>query len=82
MSLSEGALSPEKPESKSAYLFFDWKAKHFTKHNSKELIMFALPHHIDILRTLDGKSSNELLAQHCAISLHGTACLVNRLSIF
>lgn len=71
----EGALSPETPDSKSAYLFFDWKAKHFYKDSSKELITFALPHHVDIMRKLDGKSSNKMIG-HCMHSLHGRACLV------
>jgi hypothetical protein len=68
---SEGGLTPETPDSKSAYLFFDWKANGFTNDTSKELIAFALPHHVDILRRLDGQSSNEVIADHCMHSLHG-----------
>jgi len=73
----EGGLNPETPNEKSAYLFFDWAAKSFTKQDSasKDLIMYALPHHVDILRGMDGQSSNEVM-KHCAHSLHGSACLV------
>lgn len=74
----EGALTPDSPDSKSAYLFFDWAAKSFpSKKNveDKELIMFALPHHIDVLRQLDGESSNEVI-DHSAVSLHGIVKLV------
>ncbi|KAL3792976.1 hypothetical protein HJC23_010989 [Cyclotella cryptica] len=71
----EGGLTPETPDSKIAYLFFDWNAKDFTSKASKELIMFALPHHVDILRRLDGLSSNEIIG-HCKRTLHGNTCLV------
>jgi hypothetical protein len=75
----EGGLAPDRPDSKSAYLFFDWGAKSFFFNHqddpSNELIMFALPHHVDILRGLNGNSSNEVI-DHCIHSLHGNACLV------
>jgi len=78
----EGGLTPDAPNGKSAYLFFDWGAKSFQvtqeqeeEDPSKELIMFALPHHVDILRGMDGRSSNEVIG-HCIHSLHGNACLV------
>lgn len=65
----EGGLSPETPDSKSAYLFFDWAAKSFDDSKAdEELLMFALPHHVDIL-------TNEVVG-HCFRSLHGNACLV------
>ena len=70
-----GGLRPNSPDGKSAYLFFDWDATSYKGGNStKELIMFALPHHIDILR-LHGRSSNEVVG-HCVHSLHGNTCLV------
>ncbi len=71
----KGGLRPEAPASKSAFLFFDWAAKSFKDKSTDELIMFALPHHIDILRQLRGQSSNEVIG-HCAHSLHGNTCLV------
>lgn len=71
----EGGLAPDRPDSKSAYLFFDWKAKSFHRDTTKELITFALPHHVDILRQLDGDSSNQVIG-NCMHSLHGNACLV------
>ena len=71
----KGGLRPEAPASKSAYLFFDWAAKSFKDKSIDKLIMFALPHHIDILRQLRGQSSNEVIG-HCVHSLHGNTCLV------
>ena len=41
----------------------------------KELLMYALSHHVDILRPLAEKSSNSVVG-HCVQSLHGNACLV------
>ena len=64
----EGGLKPENPDSKSAFLYFDWAAKSWS-NSYKELITFALPHHVDILHT------NEMIG-HCVHSLHGNACLV------
>lgn len=75
----EGGLSPTTPDSKSAYLFFDWRARAFGGGGGdprRELITFALPHHMDIMRRLDGQSSNEVLREHCVHSLHGNTCLV------
>jgi len=69
-----GGLRPESPDGKSAYLFFDWEARSYRGNATKELLMFALPHHIDILR-LHGRSSNEVVG-HCVHSLHGNTCLV------
>jgi hypothetical protein len=69
-----GGLRPDSPDGKSAYLFFDWEARSYKGNSTKELIMFALPHHIDILR-LHGQSSNEVVG-HCVHSLHGNTCLV------
>lgn len=71
----EGGLRPEAPDAKSAYLFFDWAAKSVKDKSTDDLIMFALPHHIDILRQLRGQSSNEMIG-HCVHSLHGNTCLV------
>lgn len=75
-------FAPEAPEGESTYLFFDWAAESFDKHErndrdeaERELIMFALPHHVDVLRGVDGGSSNEAIG-HCARSLHGNVCLV------
>jgi hypothetical protein len=70
----EVGLTPDVPDSKSAYLFFDWAARSFKQKSEKELIMFALPHHVDILRRLD-QSSNKVIG-HCSHSLHGNSCLV------
>jgi endoglucanase Acf2 len=70
----DGPLTPETPDSKSAFLYFDWKPKYFSKDTSKELITFALPHHVDILQNLE-TSSNEVIG-HCMHSLHGKVCLV------
>ena len=71
-----GGLRPDSPNAESAYLFFDWMAKSYKGKSVDRLLMFALPHHIDILRQFDGTdSSNEVLG-HCAHSLHGNACLV------
>jgi Glycosyl hydrolase family 81 N-terminal domain len=42
---------------------------------TKELLMYALPHHTDIIRPLTGISTNTVL-NHCVQSLHGNACLV------
>lgn len=64
----EGGLKPETPDSKSAFLYFDWAAKSWNDYE-KELITFALPHHVDILHTNDKIG-------HCVRSLHGNACLV------
>jgi len=85
----EGGLMPESPDGKSAYLLFDWAARSYNDNSlgsekveekeqsavSEELIMFALPHQVDVLRGMDGRSSNEVLG-HCVHSLHGNACLV------
>lgn len=43
--------------------------------NKKELLMYALPHHTDIIQPLPGISSNVVL-DYCVQSLHGNACLV------
>ncbi len=43
--------------------------------NKKELLMYALPHHTDIIQPLPGISSNTVL-DYCVQSLHGNACLV------
>mmetsp|Transcript_1945 Transcript_1945/g.4194 ORF Transcript_1945/g.4194 Transcript_1945/m.4194 type:complete len:899 (-) Transcript_1945:1167-3863(-) len=75
LSNPEDGLTPEIPNSKSAYLLFDWAAKSFGHNSPKQLIMYALPHHTDILRQLKGQSSNEVM-EHCSHSLHGEACLV------
>jgi len=64
----EGGLKPETPDSKSAFLYFDWAAKSWSD-SENELITFALPHHVDILHTNDKIG-------HCVRSLHGNACLV------
>jgi len=45
-------------------------------NEKKELLMYALPHHTDILRPLPDISSNTVL-EHCVQSLHGNACLVS-----
>ena len=65
----EGGLKPDTPDSKSASLYFDWNARSFGGKSDKELLMFALPHHVDIM------DSNEVVG-HCFRSLHGNACLV------
>lgn len=83
-----GGLMPESPDGKSAFLLFDWAAKNFGQSAAKDaeadagdssqkgLIMFALPHHLDSLREVDGKVNTRVLDGHCANSLHGHACLV------
>lgn len=41
-----------------------------------ELLMYALPHHIDIMRPIADLSSNSVVANNCVQSLHGNACLL------
>jgi hypothetical protein len=41
----------------------------------KELLMYVLPHHTNIIQPLPGISSNTAL-DYCVQSLHGNACLV------
>ena len=63
-------------------LHFDWDAFTMSPPSSspasskqEELIMYALPHHVDVMEENVGKSTNSL-AGHCSPSLHGPACLV------
>ncbi|KAL7552098.1 hypothetical protein ACHAWF_015310 [Thalassiosira exigua] len=79
----EGGAPREPASGDKAYLFFDWAARDWddgaakgSDNAAKEPVMYALPHHVDILRRLDGASRNEVLGEHCVRSLHGNACLV------
>lgn len=58
----------------NAELHFDWDAKHATDPaNNEQVIMFALPHHIDLLAKAHQYSG-------CSVSaptLHGKACLIS-----
>jgi len=42
----------------------------------KELLMYALSHHIDILKPFGKQSSNEVIPSQCTPSLHGPVCLI------
>eukprot|EP00529_Nitzschia_sp_RCC80_P006369 CAMPEP_0113451066 /NCGR_PEP_ID=MMETSP0014_2-20120614/6150_1 /TAXON_ID=2857 /ORGANISM="Nitzschia sp." /LENGTH=1504 /DNA_ID=CAMNT_0000342417 /DNA_START=487 /DNA_END=5002 /DNA_ORIENTATION=- /assembly_acc=CAM_ASM_000159 len=61
---------------------FDWDPQYMNTQTDyqgeveKNMIMFALPHHQDILRTGSGQPQQLLLSNMCTLSLLGKACLV------
>lgn len=70
----------------TSHVTFDWEPKTFQQSNgimessdqseSKELLMFALPHHQEMMEPINGVSTNVILKDFCKATFHGPACLV------
>jgi endoglucanase Acf2 len=63
---------------KEARYTFDWDVQSFSSNDGveKEVLMFALPHHQEMLESIDGVSTNKVLSDYCKPTFHGSTCLV------
>lgn len=61
-----------------SYLQFDWDARHVrhAEFSDKDLLMYALPHHREVLKSFSTLTTLKNDGMHCTSTLNGKACLV------
>ncbi len=56
-----------------AKLHIDWDATSTTQNKTDDLLMFALPHHLESLYAVN---SSNIITDYCVHSFHGNTCLI------